>query len=71
VLIIVTGLLVTFIGSGIFIFILKASKFPSKELLRENYILILITAATHGLATGLENISIDYISISLNQVRTY
>eukprot|EP01095_Lingulamoeba_sp_RSL-Kostka_P001993 TRINITY_DN12849_c0_g1_i1.p1 TRINITY_DN12849_c0_g1~~TRINITY_DN12849_c0_g1_i1.p1 ORF type:complete len:413 (-),score=66.18 TRINITY_DN12849_c0_g1_i1:130-1368(-) len=66
--IIITGLLITFIGSSILVFGFKLTKLPKMEQIKNVWVLLIFSAMTHGLATGLENIAINYISISLNQV---
>eukprot|EP01116_Phalansterium_solitarium_P021782 TRINITY_DN692_c0_g1_i2.p1 TRINITY_DN692_c0_g1~~TRINITY_DN692_c0_g1_i2.p1 ORF type:complete len:353 (+),score=91.65 TRINITY_DN692_c0_g1_i2:135-1193(+) len=66
-LIIITGTLITFIGSVLCIFLFRLVTVPYGAI-AENWRLLFLVSMCSGLGTGLENLSISYISISLNQV---
>lgn len=65
--IIMTGLVVTFLCSALLL-LAGMGRRPSWALLRSEWGLLLAASCSHGVATALENVSIEYISISLNQV---
>ncbi|KAK5580823.1 hypothetical protein RB653_000847 [Dictyostelium firmibasis] len=65
--IIMTGTFSTFFGSCIAVFIFKISDFPIKEL-RQHKLLLFICSVFQAISYVMENISIDQMSIPLNQV---
>jgi len=67
VLIIICGTFFTFVGCFICVFVFKLAEFPYGTVVK-NWKLLFLLSVSQGLTTAFENISIVYISISLNQV---
>eukprot|EP01094_Clydonella_sp_ATCC50884_P030208 TRINITY_DN9771_c0_g1_i1.p1 TRINITY_DN9771_c0_g1~~TRINITY_DN9771_c0_g1_i1.p1 ORF type:complete len:362 (+),score=119.63 TRINITY_DN9771_c0_g1_i1:535-1620(+) len=67
VMIIMLGTLMTFIGSATLLLVFKYEPVPSTEEIMRSWKVLLVNSLAVGLSTGLENISILYTSISLNQ----
>ncbi|KAN0041668.1 hypothetical protein ACTFIV_004212 [Dictyostelium citrinum] len=65
--IIMTGTFSTFFGSCIAVFIFKISDFPIKEL-RKHKLLLFVCSVFQAISYVMENVSIDQMSIPLNQV---
>ncbi|KAM9955481.1 hypothetical protein ACTFIW_000083 [Dictyostelium discoideum] len=65
--VIMTGTFSTFFGSCIAVFIFKISDFPIKEL-RQHKLLLLVCSVFQAISYVMENVSIDQMSIPLNQV---
>lgn len=67
VLIILCGTLTTFFGSAISVFVLKIDRFD-KKIVQNHWPLILLTAVTYAFGTAFQNMSIEHISITMNQI---